>query len=64
MSSRGGRGILGRTVRGHELVHDTSTEGDDNAKRYPAGKAYPWGAIDSAPKPKQNTGIWVEGIEV
>ena len=56
MSSRGGRSILGQTVGVHELVCDTHKEGDDNAKRYPAGKAYLWGAIDSAQKPKQNTG--------
>ena len=54
MSSRGGRSILGRTVRGHELVRDTCKEGDDITKRSPAGKAYPWGAIDSTQQ--QNTG--------
>ena len=48
MSSRGSRSILGRAVRGHKLVCDTRKEGDDNAKRSPAGKAYPWGVIDSA----------------
>ena len=53
MSSRGGRSIFGRTVRGHKLVHDTRKEGDDNTKRSPAGKAYPRGAIDSAQQ--QNT---------
>ena len=56
MSSRGGRNLLGRAVQGHELVHDTCKEGDDNAKRSPAGKAHPWGAIDSAQNQKQNTG--------
>ena len=54
MSSRGGRSILGRTVRGHELVRDTRKEGDDNTKRSPAGKVYPWGAIDSAQKPTKH----------
>ena len=48
MSSRGGRSIFGQTVRGHELVHDTRKEGDDNTKRSPAGKTYLREAIDSA----------------
>ena len=48
MSSRGGRSIFGRAVRGHELVRDTCKEGDHNTKRPPAGQAYPWRAIDSA----------------
>ena len=48
MSSRGGRGIFGRAVRGHELVRDTRKEGDHNTKRSPAGQAYLWRAIDSA----------------
>ena len=52
MSSRGGRSIFGRTVQGHELVHDACKEGDDNTKRSPAGKVYPWGVIDSAQTPK------------
>ena len=64
MSSRGGRSILGQTVRGHELVHDTCKEGDDNAKKYPAGKVYPWGVIDSAQKPKQNIVICNQGSAV
>ena len=42
MSSRGSRSIFGQTVRGHKLVCDTRKEGDDNAKRSPAGKVYPW----------------------
>ena len=54
MSSRGGRSIFGRTVRGHKLVRDTCKEGDDNTKRSPTGKTYPWGAIDSAQQ--QNLG--------
>ena len=55
MSSRGGRSIFGRTVRGHELVHDTRKEGDNNTKRSPAGQAYPWGAIDSAQQQKSRS---------
>ena len=35
-------------------MHDTRKEGDDITKRSPAGKAYPWGAIDSTQQ--QNTG--------
>ena len=49
--------ILGQAVRGHKLVRDTCKEGDNNAKRSPAGKAYPWGAIDSAQKPKNKTPV-------
>ena len=56
MSSRGGRSIFGRTVRGHKLVRDTRKEGDDNTKRSPAGKVYLRGAIDSAQQ--QNTGTF------
>ena len=56
MASRGGRSILGLTVQGHELVRDTRKEGDKNTKRSPAGKAYPWGAIDSTQQ--QNTGAF------
>ena len=52
MSSRGGRSIFGRTVRGHELVRDTCKEGDNNTKRSPAGQASPWGVIDSAQQQK------------
>ena len=52
MSSRGSRSIFGRTVRGHELVRDTLKEGDDNTKRSPAGKVYPWGVIDSTQQQK------------
>ena len=33
-------------------MRDTRKEGDDNTKGSPAGKVYPWGAIDSAQKPK------------
>ena len=54
MSSRGGRSILGQTVRGHELVRDTCKEGNDITKRSPAGKAYPWGAIDSTQQQKSS----------
>ena len=35
-------------------MRDTRKEGDDNTKRSPAGKTYPWGAIDSAKQ--QNLG--------
>ena len=35
-------------------MRDTRKEGDDNTKRSPAGKAYPWGAIDSTQQ--QNPG--------
>ena len=55
MSSRGGRSIFGRTVRGHELVRDTRKKGDNNTKRSPAGQAYPWGAIDSAQQQKSRS---------
>ena len=55
MSSRGGRSIFGRTVRGHELVRDTRKEGDNNTKRSPAGQAYLWGAIDSAQQQKSRS---------
>ena len=59
MSSRGGRSIFGRTVRGHKLVRDTCKEGDNNTERSPAGQAYPWGAIDSAQQQKSlsSTGL-------
>ena len=30
-------------------------EGDDNTKRSPAGKTYPWGAIDSAQQQKSRS---------
>ena len=56
MSSRGGRSIFGRAVRGHKLARDTRKEGDDNSKGSPVGKVYPWGAIDSTQKPKTNLG--------
>ena len=55
MSSRGGKSIFGRTVRGHELVRDTCKEGDNNTKNSPAGQAYPWGAIDSAQQQKSRS---------
>ena len=39
-------------------MRDTRKEGDDNTKRSPGGKTYPWGAIDSAQQ--QNLGPFQE----